>query len=279
MKLFIDVGGTNLRSELHTSSDIISQKLSSQEYDLITVIEKKLESYPSIEFIGISFAGQIDEAEIVSAPNLKIRELKIKEYFEKHYNLRLEIDNDLNCAVMAEADFFKSDSVLAIYVGTGIGSALIDGGRLVRGANNQAFEIGHIPYKETPFVCGCGKSNCLELFTSASGLERWMRYYSIEKVSLEELERSEDKQSRNIALAFKEALLFATAALITLSNPKILVFGGGVMKRNSYLLEWLRENLKGYAFDNSLSDLTIVKSSLKNGALDGAKLLEGNFYE
>ena len=123
MKLFIDVGGTNLRSELHTSSEIISQKVSSQERELVKYIEHLLVLYPLISFIGISFAGQIFEGEILSAPNLHVSEPKIKEYFESRYNLRLEIENDLKCAVVAEAEFIKSDSIVALYVGTGIGSA------------------------------------------------------------------------------------------------------------------------------------------------------------
>jgi len=279
MKLFIDVGGTNLRSELYTLSEVISEKLSSQEHDLIEVIETKLAAYPLISFIGISFAGQIYRGEILSAPNLHIREPKIKEYFESRYALRLEIENDLKCAVMAEAALFKSDSIAALYVGTGLGSAFIDGGRLVRGTHNQAFEIGHIPYRKTPFACGCGKTNCLELFASASGMDKWMKQLHMSKQFLVELEASEDKKSRDIALAFKEALLHAAAILITLGNPKILVLGGGVIERNNYLLEWIKENLALYAFPNALDDVNIVATSLKNGAMEGAKLLEESSYE
>ena len=279
MKLSIDVGGTNLRSELHMPSEIVCEDVSSQKNDLIDFIEAKLRTYPSISFIGISFAGQVYKGEILSAPNLRVREPKIKEYFESRYNLKLEIDNDLNCAVRAEAHYFKSDSVLALYVGTGLGSAFMDDGRLVLGAKNQAFEIGHIPYKKTILACGCGKMNCLELYASASGLNKWMKYFNIPKVSLLELENSPDTQSREIALEFKEALLFATATLITIANPKILVLGGGVIKHNPYLIEWLKESLRGQAFSASLDEVIIVMSELQNGAISGAKLLEGSVDE
>ncbi|MFA6192085.1 MAG: ROK family protein [Sulfurimonas sp.] len=279
MKLFVDIGGTHLRSELQTPSGVISDSVSSQEYDLISFIEKKLEFYPFITFIGISYAGQIYKGEILSAPNIALKESKIKEYFESRYDLRLEIDNDLNCAAMAEADYFKSDSLLALYVGTGIGSAFIDGGRLVRGFKNMALEVGHIPYKQTSYVCGCGKTNCLELYASASGLEKRMKQLDIPIVSFAELENSEDEQKSGIVLDFKEALLFATATLITLTNPKIVVFGGGVMKHNPQILEYLKENLEGQAFSSSLREVNLYISSLANGAMSGAKLLEENIYE
>ncbi|MDO8453870.1 MAG: ROK family protein [Sulfurimonas sp.] len=279
MKLFIDIGGTHLRSELQMPSGVISDSVSSQEHDLISFIEKKLELYPFITFIGISYAGQIYKGEILSAPNIALKEPKIKEYFESRYDLRLEIDNDLNCAAMAEADYFKSDSLLALYVGTGIGSAFIDEGRLIRGSKNMAFEIGHIPYKQTSLRCGCGKTNCLELYASASGLQKWMEHLKMPILSFSELENSKNKQKRGIALDFKEALLFATATLITLTNPKIIVFGGGVIEHNPQIVEYLKENIEGQAFSGSLCGLNFYISSLENGAMSGAKLLEENIYE
>lgn len=293
MKLFIDIGGTNLRSELHTASEVLQEEILSQENDLIEVIESKLFAYPKISFIGVSFAGQVHNGEILSAPNLTIKEHKIKEYFESKYkNLRLEIDNDLKCAVRAEAEYFKSNSVLALYIGTGIGSALIDGGKLVRGVNNQAFEVGHIPYKKAPFLCGCGKDNCVELYASASGMKKWMEYYQnkgtafakqnvssdMPKLFLSELENSDDIKKRELSSGFKDALLFATATLITLANPSKFVLGGGVIKRNTYLLEFLKENLEKHTFSNSLKDVEIVISELENGAMEGVKLLEEDTY-
>lgn len=278
MKLFIDVGGTNLRSEIHTASEILREEVSSQENDLIDVIESKISEYPSLSFIGVSFAGQIDNGEILSAPNLSIKEHKIKEYFESKHKIRLEIDNDLNCAVRAEAEYFKSDSVLALYVGTGIGSAFIDNGKLVRGSNNQAFEVGHIPYKKAPFLCGCGKDNCVELFASASGMKKWMEYYHMPKLFLSELENADDIKRRDMSTGFKDALLFTTATLITLANPSIFVLGGGVIKRNPYLLEFLKNNLENHAFANSLNNVEIVLSELENGAMEGVKLLEEDIY-
>ncbi len=279
MKLFIDIGGTHLRSELQMPGGVISENVSSQEYDLVSFIEKKLELYPFITFIGISYAGQIYKGEILSAPNIALKEPRIKEYFESRYDLRLEIDNDLNCAAMAESAYFKSDSLLALYVGTGIGSAFIDNGRLVRGSKNMAFEIGHIPYKQTPFVCGCKKTNCLELYASASGLEKRMKHFNMPILSFAELENSQDEQKSALALDFKEALLFATATLITLTNPRIVVFGGGVIEHNPQILEYLKKNLEGQAFSGSLHGVSLHISSLENGAMSGAKLLEENSYE
>ncbi len=272
-KLYIDIGGTHLRSELHDGVNILEDICSSRKNDLIVYIESMLQEHPDTCFIGISYAGQVNQGVILSAPNINVTVKPIKEHFESRYDLRLEIDNDLNCAAMAEAETLNSQSVAVLYIGTGTGSAVINKGELIRGSQNQAFEIGHIPYRPAPFTCGCGKNNCLELYVSGSGLERWMRYHHIDGApSFELLEHS--VAGKAIKLQFEEALFFAAATLVTVANPEILVLGGGVISHNGYLTDLLRIRLPEFAFAPSLSKLQIVQSSLKKPGIMGAKLLE-----
>ena len=274
MKLFIDIGGTHLRSEIHTGREVICDKCSSRENDLVLFIEKTLSAYGECSFIGISFAGQVENGEIISSPNINVSQKKIKAYFETRYALRLEIDNDLNCAVMAEAENLKTQSIAALYVGTGLGAAVTDGGKLVRGCRNQAFELGHIPYRKAPFSCGCGKDNCLELFASGGGIERWLRYNKREEGSVKPNLEKMKKENDPLAEMFEEALLHAAATLVTLGNPETLVLGGGIIQENSYLVPWIREQIVSMALPTSLEGLHIVQTKLQNAAMDGAKLLE-----
>ncbi len=272
-KLFIDIGGTKLRSELHDGDKIRQDEQSSRTTDLIVYIESLLKMHPEVGFIGISYAGQVNKGVILSAPNITVTTNRIKEYFESRYELRLEIDNDLNCAVRAEAAFFNSQSLAALYIGTGTGSAVIEKGELFRGAENQAFELGHIPYKPAPFPCGCGKNNCLELYASGSALERWMQHQRIEgELSFPLLEQS--KAGREIKEQFEEALAFAAATLVTLVNPEILVLGGGVIGHNGYLVDLVKERLPELAFAPSLGNLRIMQSTRQQPGIEGAKLLE-----
>ena len=279
MKLFIDLGGTHLRSEIHGVNAVIRKELPSADHDLIHFIETCLTHYPDIRFIGISFAGQVYHGTILSAPNITVSDTKIKHYFESRYPLRLAIDNDLNCAVMAEAQNLQEENIAALYVGTGLGAAVINQGTLIRGERNQAFELGHIPYREAPFLCGCGKNNCIELFASGAGLEQWMRYNKgdgyREKPNLKELKKTGDL----LAAHFEKALLHASATLVTLANPKYLVLGGGIIQENPYLVPWIREEIAAMALSSSLKGLTIVQTKLQNAAMDGAKLLEKGKYE
>jgi len=268
MQLYIDIGGTNLRSQLHDDTMIDEESVSSFDIDLIDYIETKIKQNNNIDFIGVSYAGQVKDGVIISAPNIKVGKKDIKKYFKEKYNIRLEIENDLNCAVLAEADYFKEKNLVAIYVGTGIGCGFVENGKLVNSSSNLVGEIGHIPYKKSPFRCGCGKDNCIELFASGSALQKWSKD---ENVNLQQLKDS----GSEIYLEFEKALLHATATVVTLFNPKVLVLGGGVIEKNHYLINFIKEHIKEYAPAFSLSNLEIKKTEIENAAMSGAKLLRG----
>lgn len=279
-KLYIDVGGTHLRGEIVVGSDRIEETLSSQEQGLMSYIDHVLLNHPDIDFIGISYAGQVYEGKILSSPNINVDETNIKETVFHRHGVRLEIDNDLNCAVMAEAQYWQSPSVAALYVGTGIGAAVIDGGRLVRGSRNLSYEIGHIPYRTAPFLCGCGRDNCIELFASGSGMKKHLHHYGSDRsVNLQRFKTSDIVHEKHIASEFESAFLHAAGTLVTVANPDFLVLGGGIVEENPYLIEYLKEYLPSCALAPSLQTLRIELSQLKNAPLLGTKLLEEKHYE
>ncbi|BAF72223.1 ROK family protein [Sulfurovum sp. NBC37-1] len=272
-KLYIDIGGTYLRSELLKNGKTFKEKVSSRGISLSEYLEQKLGAYPDIAEIGISFAGQVDHGKIVSSPNIAVKEYDIKKYIEKKYPVSLKIDNDLNCAMLAEKEDIKRKNMALLYIGTGMGSAVLEQGEIVRGERNLAYEIGHVPFKKAPFRCGCGKDNCLELFSSGSGLKKWYTYYGLPQMTLEELRKSKDKYAKKIYQNFQEGLFRAAATLVTLANPKVLVLGGGVVSANHFLKEKVEKKIGKYALASNLEGLEIKLSQLKNASIEGAKQL------
>lgn len=274
-KLFIDIGGTYIRSELIDNDHTYCETVSSEQTGLLHYIDAMLFRFKDIEFIGISFAGQVENGEILSAPNIDIDCYELETTVKKRYGIDLILENDLNCAVLAEADYWNTDSIAVISVGTGIGAAVIDQGKLVRGNHNAAFEVGHIPYKIAPFACGCGRSNCIEIYASGSGISKWMKYEKIEtELDLERFKTSSSCAERSIAVEFETALLHACGIVVTLANPKILVLGGGIINKNPYLITSIRDHLQEYALSIACDGLRIEQSMLQNPSLMGAKMLE-----
>ncbi|QOY51798.1 ROK family protein [Candidatus Sulfurimonas baltica] len=273
MNLAIDVGGSNLRAQIWDGNiHIDSMSTKSKNIGVAAWIESILSKHKRITTIGIAYAGQVEDGSIISAPNLNIDKKDIKKFFESNYDVTLKIENDLTCAVMAEAKYHNSKNICALYLGTGLGLGVVESGKILRGSHNIAAELGHIPYKESPFKCGCGRSNCIELFASGIALRKWIQHYAINcEPKLSELKKISDNK---IADIFEEALLYAVGTAITLFNPDVLVLGGGIVSANPYLLEMITENIDKHALPQALKDIEICTSNIDGAPLQGALLLK-----
>ncbi len=259
MNLYIDIGATYSRYQLDSSN---IKKIPTKHP--VQLIEKLIDKYPLVSKIFISFAGQVSDGIIKSAPNIDIKDFDIKNYFK---DKKIYIQNDVKCAVLAQSHYFNEQNIIALYIGTGMGSGIISGGKIIKGVDNIAGEIGHIAYKKAPFRCGCLKDNCVELFSSGSGIKKWANYYKKEFSTLLEL-------PSGLYEDFLEGVMIAISTLVTIFNPKIVVLGGGVIENNLFIIEYIKENISKYAFNQSLKNLEITLSKIDNAPLVGCKLLE-----
>jgi len=279
MRLGIDIGGSYLRYELREKNIIVEKKsLKSSSLGLCEFLELILTRYRNIITVFISYAGQVANGEIISAPNIKIDRYDLQEYIESQYDVELFLENDVNCAVLAESAFFQSRDICAIYVGTGLGLGVVCGSHLLHGANSIATELGHIPFKHSPFICSCGKNNCVELFCSGSGLLRWKEKENLDRnLSLSELKQSANATAQKIYVTFIEALLQSVGTVVTLFNPKVLVFGGGIIDDEEAIFIQIQKKIEEYALPLATKNLQIKKTQLKDAPLQGAFLLKDNY--
>ncbi|MBE0491352.1 MAG: ROK family protein [Sulfurospirillum sp.] len=271
MKLCIDAGGTYFRYELYENNQQIGAKSEKNEgVGICFWIENILQQYPKIQIIAVGYAGQVKDGIILASPNITIDKANIKSYFEQKYGVKFFIQNDLECAVLAEANFHKSPDICALYLGSGMGLGVISGGKLLQGFGGVATEIGHIPYKKSPFTCGCGRDNCIELFASGIGLLGFKKYLSLDaNLTLEQLRVAQS----SLYTQFEEALLYAVGTVITLFNPQILVLGGGIFASDSELFAIVSEKYANFTLLVSAKQVTIKKTQIQNAVLSGTRLL------
>ncbi len=270
--LTMDVGGTHIRALVEGDDGRHEHRFSTHLTPLLRAIDALLTQHKTINRIAIAYAGQIHNGVIVSAPNIAVDEPHIQEAVEKRYKIPLHIDNDLKCALLAQAAYHRNPHIGVMMVGTGLGGALMDANHVVRGVENIAFELGHIPYLTSPLVCGCGRSNCVELYASGSGLAKWQSYEKRDDaIDLAAWREANDPRY----VRFEEALLHAAGTLVTLGNPKLLVVGGGIIDANGFLVDVLHDKLKNYALHPARKNLQIVRDRLEDAPLKGAKLLMG----
>jgi glucokinase len=273
----MNIGGTNIRCNIiDKDGEIIATEFTDTKSNTLShSIEMIVKKY-DIKKVGISFAGQVNNGVILSAPNVNIDEPNIQKYFLKKHNIDLRIDNDLKCAALAEYEYFNcSSTMVAASIGTGFGAAIVENGKLITGLQNLAGEIGHVPYKFSQIACGCGNHYCIEAFCSGSALMRWVEYYDlpIKKHLLQELKELKDPKSEMILDNFHEGMLYAIGAIISLLNPELIVLGGGVVHKNRYLLDIVNDNIAKYALPTSLKQTKILISEIENAPLKGAEIL------
>ena len=254
MRLAVDLGGTWLRWELIPGGQ--TGRVATAGVDPQAYLRELIDRY-AVKAVAISFAGQVHDGRILSAPNISAG------FDPAKLGIPYRIENDLKCAVLAEGCDWGSDSLTALYSGTGLGSATLERGEPIRGQRNLAGEIGHVPYRRAPFRCGCGKDNCLELYASGSGIAKWARHLGLAP-SLDE---------PAIRERYDEALCFAAATLLTLLNPEMLILGGGVITHRPDLVELVKTELPNYAPPFALEGVCIERSRLENASLEGAKIL------
>ncbi|KFN40788.1 MAG: hypothetical protein JU82_01365 [Sulfuricurvum sp. MLSB] len=266
--LFFDIGGSHFRyrSEEGEVHRLKTQRWENQMLDVI-------ESHRGIKRIGIAFAGQVFNGEIRSAPNIAVEHQNIQAFLECRFpGVQVRIENDLKCAALAYRQRFKYDTIGVLYVGTGLGSASVSEGKIVRGCGNMAGEIGHVGYQSVPLVCGCGKSDCLELFASGSGLEKQRHLFGLSDLSVDGWFEG-NVQERRTAETAADALAYAASLMITLHNPSVLVIGGGVWEDNPMLREKVKPLIAAKTFPPAYKECRIVDADLDNAPLIGAALL------
>jgi|SRR5579883_2149122 len=172
-----DANGRFLSQEViatSTDSKITLNNLIQSIQRMIVASKKK-----KIEGVGISLPGRYDhEADrLVFAPNLKWRDLDIRNPIARATGLDVTVENAANACVLAAVWFDQMEecrNLVVVTVSEGVGTGIWANGQMVRGQNDMAGEFGHVPIDPNGPVCGCGGRGCWEVFASnRAGL----RYY------------------------------------------------------------------------------------------------------
>jgi len=272
--LGVDVGGTKMLALLVSASgEVLAERrldTPAQGPDLLAALAglaSELVSLVDAEVspvvgIGVGVPGLVDtEGVLRFAPNLlgangtAVR-AGLMEILEQP--LAVTVDNDANCAMTGERAFGSaagSDDALLVTVGTGIGGAIVSGGRPLRGGHNFAGEIGHLVVDPHGPPCPCGKRGCWERYASGSGLGRLAREaaeaghartvvemaggdsnaVSGEHVVAAALEG--DAEATAVLSEFAWWLGLGLANLANVLDPGLIVLGGGLVNLGDLLLE------------------------------------------
>ena len=212
----------------------------------------------------------------------------IRDRLSRRYRAPVWVDNDVNLLALGELRSYPPaaapDDMLFIKIGTGIGAGLISGGRLHRGADGCAGDIGHVAVAEADdVVCRCGNVGCLEAVAGGAALSRDLRRTAEAGESpliAEMLAISGDLTAADVTVAADRGdptarMLLARAGrlvgttlatLVSFYNPGLVVLGGGVARAGDHVLAAVRESVYRRSLPLATRTLRIELSRLGEGA-------------
>lgn len=227
--------------------------------------------------IGISIPGTVDSEEgiIKKCYLLRAENYNLKKSFEE-FNTNIYIDNEANLSAYYE--FLNKKGILSnlLYVSItdGLGLGIIIDGKIYRGSNNDAGEMGHIKITIGGKSCKCGFEGCLEAYTSKNALLEDFNEISNEKLDdIEEfisLFEKEDRTTKEVLERYFNILGVGIANLTMLLDPSSVVLGGDInslLKENIDVLRSIvyKDNLFTNE-ENCKIDVTEFKESYLLGA-------------
>lgn len=232
---------------------------------LVAAVEEVAAGSPLLA-VGLAAAGFVDAAgeRVMFAPHLPWHGEPVRELLADRLGAPVALDNDANCAALAEWTYGAARgaaSALVVTLGTGIGGALVLDGRVLRGANGMAGEFGHMKVVPEGQPCPCGGAGCWEQYSSGNALVRYARERVGREPSLLEeacggdpalltgpmvtaAAEEGDLVARQAFHSVGDWLGIGLANLVAAFDPEVLVVGGGVSAAGDRLLEPARAALQ-----------------------------------
>lgn len=206
----------------------------------------------------------------------------LRERLKERLNLKVLVDNDANCAALAEHRFGAGkgfDNIICLTIGTGIGGGLILNGEIYRGKDYSAGEIGHLliggngneaPKKLEELVSSRAILSQLhdELAGNSSAASSRLMT-DIEQLTIKKLflaVRKGDDVALKVIVHSAQILGVALAGLVNIFDPELIILGGGVAEGGSEFIERVREFVFKEALPNATENLSVVPAQLGNAA-------------
>lgn len=308
----IDLGGTKILTALvekETGKVVHSVKKKTKKdkgpkniiRKMVEAIEELLKesktNISDISSIGVGAAGQVDRENgiLIAAANLDCYDLNIKQELSNRFDLPVYLGNDVEIATMGEMKFGAAkgyDDLVCIFVGTGVGSAIVKEGKIIHGATGTAGEIGHMIVDLNGRQCGCGAHGCLEAYASRSAIEHRIegaikkgRHSKIldylengKSITSHMIQKSIEHNDELVLQYVNEASEYLSggiASIINFINPKLVVLGGGLIDAVDYFYNETTKKAKAKSLPVPATKIEFKKASLGDfSGVIGAAFLE-----
>lgn len=304
--LAADLGGTNLRMAavdregkiLHRTkhntpkserADEIVSAITEASRECLEAVKKE----GWIKAFGAAVPATLNAPEgiILKAPNLpSLDGFRFAATVSDELNLPVVLENDANAAAIGENWLGAArcaQNAICVTLGTGVGGGIIINGKILRGIDGTAGEIGHICVEPLGEPCGCGSRGCVEQYSSATAVVRLTRELEnqypksvlLNKSRLTSLDvfdagKAGDELALEVFRKMGFYLGIALADLVNVLNPESIVIGGGASAGWDLFIGHVQDQINKRAFDEPAKRARLVRAQLGDdaGILGAAKL-------
>lgn len=207
-----------------------------------------------VTLCGVACPGPLDvkNGKIIHIATMGFRNVPIKQMLESSLSMPVFLENDANCAALAESviGVVKGlDPLVYITVSTGVGCGIVVNGEILSGAFSSAGEIGHLTVEPNGIPCPCGKKGCLERYASGTAIEELATAIKGDNVTAKkafELARNGDEQMKKIIDTATQKLALGLSSVYHLIDPQVIVLGGSVINDYDVFADSLNAYLNEY---------------------------------
>lgn len=312
----IDLGGTKILIALvdRNTGEVLEhvKKKTKKDKGSKNIIRKMLEgieeliensgkTFDEISSIGVGAAGQIDRKNgvIIAAANLDCYDLNLKKILTEKFDIPVYVGNDVEIATIGEQKFGAGkdcNDFVCVFVGTGVGSAIVKDGKIIIGATGTAGEIGHIIVDLNGRQCSCGAHGCLEAYASRSAIERRIEgalkkgrkscildYLETGKsITSSMIQKSIEREDELVLQCVTEASEYLSggiASIINFINPELIILGGGLIEAVDYFYQKTIKKAKAKSLPVPAEKIQFKKAMLGDySGVIGAAFLEDRGY-
>jgi len=297
----IDIGGTKiLFAAVDKNGNILEKDIvptpTLDSKQIINIIERYISLYVGkYKIIGIGMGvpgiSDVEKGIAIYAGNVpSLRNLNLVKLFYDKFKIPVYIDNDVRVATLGEKWYGAGrdcETMICITLGTGIGSGIILKGKLWRGANHCAGEIGPLKLKDIGLTSNWGITGSLEAISSGPAIgtiyEKIKNNVPVEgkvntkipaSIVFEDAKAGNTKALKVIEDAGRY-LGIAIAGYVNLINPQMVIIGGGLADAGDMIFKPLLESYNKYALCEPKKICKIVRAELGNyaGAIGAATMV------
>lgn len=237
--------------------------------------------------IGIGVPGpvQFDTGTVVRPPIMPGWDgLRVPDHFAADFACPVLVDNDVNLMALGEygARGSEPELLLFIRIGSGIGSGIVDGGRVHRGADGAAGDIGHIQLPDAGDVlCTCGNTGCIEAVASGAAMARELAAAGLPTRTshdVVDLVLAGNARAKQVVRRASERIGSLVATLVNCYNPSVIVVGGPLAPLTDDVLAGIRSVVYRRATPLATRSLVIEGSRLdaRVGVIGALALIRGH---